>query len=99
MRLESACQPVFARHETFQPRYGWVRKAVEAAENDRAMFNRDDAVIQMGVGKNMVRSIRFWGLAFKVLSEVRTPRVRQVDTAPSRFGAALFGASGSGSPR
>ena len=27
MRLVDAALPMFARHETFHPRYGWFRKA------------------------------------------------------------------------
>ena len=31
MRLDESCERVFARHETFHPRYGWLKKAVDAA--------------------------------------------------------------------
>ena len=66
MRLESACKPVFARHETFHPRYGWVKKAYDAGAKDPHVFNEDMAVVRLGVGKNMVKSIRHWGHAFRV---------------------------------
>ena len=32
-------------------------------------FKREDAMVEFGVGKNMVRSIRLWGLATGVLEE------------------------------
>ena len=62
MQLSEAAEPVFARHETFHPRYGWFRKAYVAATRDPHVFTSEDAPVRLGVGKNMVRAIRFWGL-------------------------------------
>lgn len=59
--------PVFARHETFHPRYGWLKKGFDLATQDSGIFNAEDAPVRLGVGKNMVRSIRYWCNAFKVL--------------------------------
>lgn len=59
-------RPSFARHETFHPRYGWMRKAYLAAEHPRTFLD-PDATTKLGVGKNMVRAIRYWGLAYKVI--------------------------------
>ena len=64
----------FAGHETFPFRYTWLRKAVAATDGDGRVFRRDDAMVVFGVGKNMVRSIRHWGLACGVLEE--DPEVR-----------------------
>ena len=61
--------PVWARHETFHPRFGWLKKGFELAQKDSQIFMRDDAPVHLGVGKNMVRSIRYWCTAFKVLEE------------------------------
>src|SRR5438045_695353 len=45
-------------HETFPCRYTWLPKAVRSMEE---LFSDDeDAMVALGVGKNMVRSIRFW---------------------------------------
>jgi hypothetical protein len=88
MRLETQCEPGFARHETFFPRYGWFKKAVDAATRDPEAFARDEATISLGVGKNMVRAIKFWGLAAKVIEPVRSKRNHVVPTA---FGRAVFG--------
>jgi hypothetical protein len=60
---------VFARHETFHPRFGWLKKGYDLALEDAEIFLRDDAPVLLGVGKNMVRSIRYWCNAFKVLTE------------------------------
>ncbi|HAM43746.1 MAG TPA: DUF4007 domain-containing protein [Propionibacteriaceae bacterium] len=59
----------FSGHETFALRYGWLTKAVEAVGHEPDVFSRDDAIVRLGVGKNMVRSIRHWGLATGILEE------------------------------
>lgn len=85
----------FARHETFHPRYGWLRKAYEAARDMNNIFLRPDATTILGVGKNMVRAIRYWGLAYKVIEEEPNednPRVH--DVYASAFGEELFGKDG-----
>ncbi len=50
--------PKFAGHETFTLRYGWLKKAVDATGQRDDVFLRDDALVTLGAGKNMVRSIR-----------------------------------------
>ena len=61
--------PIFARHETFHPRFSWLKKGFDAARQDSSVFLKDDAPVILGVGKNMVRSIRYWCQVFKVLEE------------------------------
>lgn len=60
---------VVGAHETFAFRTGWLKKGYDAVREDGFAFNRDDAVVRLGVGKNMVRSIRFWCLATRMLEE------------------------------
>jgi hypothetical protein len=51
----------FSGHESFACRYAWLPKAYRAISEDPVAFADDErAMVQMGVGKNMVRSIRFW---------------------------------------
>ncbi len=61
--------PVFARHETFHPRIGWISKAVQAVERHPYVFADDGATVALGVGKNMVHAIRYWATAMKVIAE------------------------------
>lgn len=72
-RLAEAAEPKFARHETFAPRFGWLHKAhseiMKDGESGSDLFHRDDAPVVLGVGKNMVHSIRFWMQAFKLTRE------------------------------
>jgi hypothetical protein len=91
LRLEEACIPTFARHETFHPRYGWLKKAYDGALEDPAVFTHDQATVRLGVGKNMVRAIRFWGHAARILAPVENPAGgRTMLSAPSRIGRAIF---------
>jgi hypothetical protein len=61
--------PVFARHETFHPWFGWLKKGFDAATQDPEVFLREDAPVRLGVGKNMVNAIRYWCNTFKVLPD------------------------------
>jgi Protein of unknown function (DUF4007) len=79
---ESNTNPIFARHETFHPRFGWIKKGFDRTVQDPEIFSREDAPV--GVGKNMARSIRYWCSAFKVLE----------DKYPSEFGLRLLGNNG-----
>ena len=95
MRLVDAAKPTFARHETFHPRYGWFRKAYSFVAADPHVFSREDAAVRIGVGKNMVRAIRFWGLAAKLIEvDQRSSNHRTPGLAPTCWGHALFGESG-----
>src|SRR3982751_766102 len=62
-------QHAFSGHETFPFRYPWLKKGYDAVLSDGSVFVRDDAITTLGVGKNMVRSIRHWCLAAGILEE------------------------------
>ena len=95
MRFEEATHQMFARHETFHLRHGWLRKAffgVRDSDHGPGVFNSEDATVVLGVGKNMVRSIRFWALATKILEEnPNQANSRILDAVSTRFGEELFG--------
>jgi hypothetical protein len=56
---------VFSGHESFACRYGWLPKLHEAITADPTIFSSDErAILALGLGRNMVKSIRFWGEAF-----------------------------------
>jgi hypothetical protein len=51
----------FSGHETFPCRYAWLPKAYRLLCHDRDGFaDEERAMVLLGVGKNMVRAIRFW---------------------------------------
>src|SRR5579859_1269092 len=88
----SAAQYFFSGHDTFPFRYPWLKKGYDAVLADGTVFLRDDAVTTLGVGKNMVRSIRHWCLTAGVLEEV--PPARGGVLRVSDFGSLLFGDGG-----
>jgi hypothetical protein len=85
-------QVAFSGHETFVCRYGWLKKAVDAVCRNRHAFVADSAMVELGVGKNMVRSIRHWALATKVIEEL--PGTRGAELRVSDLGELLFAEGG-----
>lgn len=89
--LAAVARPAFSRHETFHPRYGWLRKAYTAAAANPAVFLAPDATVRLGVGKNMVHAMRYWSQAYKVLEETpNAARPRVPLMSPTAFGTAVF---------
>jgi len=79
-----------ARHETFHPRYGWLKKTFEAVFKQPAIFTTEQCHITLGVGKNMARSMRYWALAFKIVEEDTESKNRSKPLTITKFGEALF---------
>ena len=52
--------PSFSGHQTFPFRYTWLKKGVDAVRDKPTIFSSEDAFVTLGVGKNMVDSIRHW---------------------------------------
>lgn len=51
----------FSGHESFAVRYAWLPKAFELLDrHPTALADEESAMIALGIGKNMVRSLRFW---------------------------------------
>lgn len=73
----------FSGHETFPCRSLWLKKGYDFVL-DGGDFNAPDAVVSLGVGKNMVSSIRFWLKAFGLYK----------DDQLSEFAHKLFGEGG-----
>jgi len=55
----------FSGHETFVCRTFWLKKGYDFL-TEGLSFSQDDAVVHLGVGKNMVTSINFWMRGFNV---------------------------------
>ena len=70
----------FSGHDSFQCRQLWLKKGYDYVIENRK-FNDEDAVVQLGVGKNMVSSIRFWLKAFNIVDN---------KDFPTEFGKRLF---------
>jgi hypothetical protein len=59
---------VLTGHDTFQCRSLWLKKGYDYIKSNKT-FKDNDAVVYLGVGKNMVSSIRFWMRSFDIIDE------------------------------
>jgi hypothetical protein len=83
----------FSGHESFPLRFAWLTKAVRGVVEDAALFTRDDAVVRLGVGKNMVRAMRHWAARTDMIRPA--PRdARGIHYKPTEIGDLLFGPKG-----
>lgn len=81
----------FSGHESFAFRYAWLPKAYAALKQNPGLFTDEEtAMLVLGIGKNMVRSLRFWVEA----TGVADPHKRGREFAPTPFGDAIFGEGG-----
>ena len=62
----------FGRHETFALRYGWLSKGFQAMikKGESGVFESDDAIVTLGVGRNMVSAIKYWLRACRMIDSV-----------------------------
>jgi len=86
--------PRLSGHETFSCRYAWLPKIVKELDlaqraNSYLFKNEDEAMVRLGVGKNMVRSIKFWS---EVSGIIKT--LSGGGHELTQFGKALFGHEG-----
>ena len=89
MKMNSAIVS-FGRNESFPLRFGWIAKGLNALDDDPRVFNREDATVILGVGKNMVASIRYWLQATGVA--VRDRKTNALE--PTRLGQIAFSDGG-----
>ena len=89
MRLNSGTVS-FGRNESFPLRFGWIAKGLKALNDNPRIFNREDATVILGVGKNMVASIRYWLQATGVA--VRNGKTNALEPTP--MGQVAFGDGG-----
>jgi len=86
-------RPTFGGHEKFVFRQSWLKKGVDAIAEDGLIFTRDEALVKLGVGKNMVRSIRHWCLATGMIEETESSGLAR-PLRISQLGIRLLGENG-----
>lgn len=84
----------FAKHETFHPRFGWLKKGFDAVAEKSDIFSLADAHLLLGVGKNMASAIKYWCSAFKVVNPVRANESRSFKYYTTKFGELLLSNKG-----
>ena len=58
------------RHGSFSIREGWFEKAIDSIkDNDKSVFGKENGVATLGIGANMVTSLRYWLIASEVIME------------------------------
>jgi len=76
----------YGRHETFAVRHGWLGKGLSRMDSSPAGFNADEtAVVELGLGSRMVKSLRYWleasGVGELRSVEVDGRKVRELHTS------------------
>ena len=56
-------------HEKFHLREGWITKGLYGVSNNPKVFTGNEGTDQLGVGTNMVKSIKYWMLAMGLIGE------------------------------
>jgi len=84
----------FTGHDTFPLRYGWLFKAVNYLNNEGKFQTSNEektreAIVELGVGKNMVNAIRYWAEACSVINVSHSKK--HTDHSASDSGNYLFG--------
>lgn len=77
----------FSGHQTFVARHGWLEKGANLVANNPHGFLDDDAVTKLGVGKNMVDSIKYWCLQTGLIEDGQESGAMQL----TNFGKFVMG--------
>ncbi len=88
-----AINPSFSGHQTFPFRYTWLKKGIDAVIENPTIFSSEDASVTLGVGKNMVDSIRHWCRTTRLIEDDATAHRRR-QFAPTELGEAIFAEEG-----
>lgn len=70
--VSTSQRATFSGHETFQCKRLWLKKGYDYLQKGKS-FRDEDAVVELGVGKNMVNSLRYWLRAFGITAPNDTP--------------------------
>lgn len=65
----------FSGHDTFHCRQQWLLKGMELLANQdlNGFQNLEEAILNLGVGKNMVQAIQYWLKAFALIDDEKRP--------------------------
>lgn len=75
----------FSGHETFTCKQFWLKKGFDFLQGNERRFNDESAVVELGVGKNMVSSIVYWLKSFGIVDDA---------FQPTEIGNYIFGEQG-----
>ena len=61
----------FSQHQSFYLRDRWLSKAIKNIQTNNSFFYEKDAFEKVGLGKNMVQSLKHWIIATKLFEEIK----------------------------
>jgi hypothetical protein len=74
----------FSGHETFTPRYGWLKKVYDKIASNKKVeagfFEAPERISDFGVGKNMVKSMKYWAIYYDIIFKEKN------SYSPTQFG-------------
>lgn len=82
----------FRGHETFFIRKGWLRKGIKNVLNDATLFvNKDKLPTDvLGIGANMVKSLRYWLQVVGLTTEVRGEKTGKREQIITDLGKVIY---------
>lgn len=69
MTMNSKIKIKLQGHEKFPLREGWLNKGLMVVEHNPKVFQGKEAPDVLGIGSNMVKSLRYWLKAFKLVED------------------------------
>ncbi len=79
----------FGHHQSFYLRVNWLAKAMKMRNEDPRFFYDEFGFEKIGLGKNMVKSLRYWAVATAVMQEAKNEEKQTIHQLTS-FGELVF---------
>jgi hypothetical protein len=76
----------FGQHQTFHLRVNWLRKGISMVEDQPRFFYDTEAAEKVGLGKNMVQSLKFWMTVTKIIHDTKEENTKQTIHQLTDFG-------------
>lgn len=76
----------FGQHQTFHLRVNWLRKGIFMVHKDSRFFYDKEAAEKVGLGKNMVQSLKFWMMLTNIIKETKETETKKTIHEITRFG-------------
>ena len=77
MQMTESQKFTFSGHESFPCKTLWLKKGYDFVKGQKN-FNDPTAVVDLGVGKNMVAAVRYWYKVFGLNQEAETGCIQNV---------------------
>ncbi|MEZ2734427.1 DUF4007 family protein [Aneurinibacillus aneurinilyticus] len=80
----------YGQHQSFYLRPHWIAKAIRMLEEDERFFYDSFGFEKIGLGKNMIKSLRFWTMAMNIVQEERSIDTKQTVHRLTAFSKILY---------